>query len=437
MADTDAQQPITKLDRHGLIRILSQRLQHRWLESPAQILVLTETMFGERTEVHQQFATLLSQAFRERKLRTTADLDAWLTQSKLLKRLFRKSKKIEVQSFDRLKSQGFSGGLGWSVPPIATEVQLSEFLLLGSHRIVDWLTLPHRRRATDVTHYKQRLVAKRNGTKRIIESPRPILKRTQRIIASRILSEIPLHKAAMGFRLGASVQDCAALHVGRDCVLRIDLQDFFGTIHFGRVRSLFSVAGYPKPVANRLAMLCTAPATLPDSKQSELRSRLPQGAPTSPALANAVCFGMDRRLAALASAADAAYTRYADDLIFSLDSRSIAQVKRLATTVAVIAMEEGFAVNFRKTRIMRSGNVQRVLGMSVNQRLNVPRKHYETLKAILHNCIRFGPASQNRDSHPHFERHLRGRISHVASIHPQRGAKLLKMHQRVDWSNAD
>ncbi|MGB7342873.1 MAG: reverse transcriptase family protein [Pirellulaceae bacterium] len=426
------------IDRSRLLRLLRARLQRRWIVSPGIVLQLTTGLFGKHRSIEKQFATQISQAFREQRLNSPAQLSFWLTRNELIRRFFRKQDSILIRQslIDAIKQD--QTGYRWPLPQINSDVELAEFLLLGSWRVLQWLTLPHQRRQTSVTHYHRREIPKRDGTTRWIESPTPILKRTQRMIATEIIARIPIHDAAFGFRCGVSIQDCSRQHVGREAVLRMDLQDFFGSIHYGRVESLFRNAGYPASVAAKLAMLCTAPGELPgeamaDTSSKLTHSRLPQGAPTSPALANVIAFAMDRRLTGLSAAAKVSYTRYADDLIFSFDSKSTAYAKRLATSVAVIAMEEGFRVNYRKTRLMRHGNSQRVLGMTVNERLNVPRKDYEELKAILHNCVRHGPNGQNRNEHPQFQQHLRGRIAHVASVHPGRGEKLMRSFNRIDW----
>ncbi len=212
----------------------------------------------------------------------------------------------------------------------------------------------------------------------------------------------------------------------------MDLSDFFGSIRFARVRTLFAIAGYPSRVATTFAWLCTA-QPVPDI--GLCRTRLPQGAPTSPALANAIAFRLDRRLHGLSRLLDVTYTRYADDLIFSGNGEFAGRTQRFVTSAAAIAMDEGFQINFRKTRVMRRGHQQRVLGLSVNQRLNIPRIEYETLRAILHNCVRFGPDTQNRRQHPKFRESLRGRIAHVANIHAARGEKLQKQFLAIRWPN--
>lgn len=165
------------------------------------------------------------------------------------------------------------------------------------------------------------------------------------------------------------------------------------------------------------------------------RTHLPQGAPTSPALANAIAFRLDRRLAGLARSLGVIYTRYADDLVFSGDDRLSRRTDRLVTCVAAIAMEEGFVVNFRKTRVMRRGQQQCVLGWTVNEGVSTPRKDYEGLKATLHNCVCHGPKSQNRHAHPAFRESLRGRIANVARANPKRAFKLMQVFNEIDWQD--
>jgi RNA-directed DNA polymerase len=160
---------------------------------------------------------------------------------------------------------------------------------------------------------------------------------------------------------------------------------------------------------------------------------LPQGSPTSPALANLAAYRFDARLAALATEAGAVYTRYADDLIFSGDESFTRSVDRFKVQVGAIAIEEGFAIQHRKTRAMRQGVSQRAAGIVINQKINMPRNDYDRLKAILCNCVKHGPADQNRSSVADFRAHLSGRVAHVARLNPSRGQKLIRLLEQVQW----
>jgi hypothetical protein len=202
--------------------------------------------------------------------------------------------------------------------------------------------------------------------------------------------------------------------------------------------------GYPELVAERLAGLCTnaAPASVWAGREMDVdwetrqiyrRAHLPQGAPTSPALANAMAYRLDLRLSGLARVAGAAYTRYADDLAFSGDAEFARGVGRFAVHAMAVAMEEGFSVNARKTRVERQGVRQQLAGLVVNERVNIARDEFDRLKAVLTNCVRLGPESQNREGHAAFHDHLRGRVGFVESVNKVRGAKLRSIFERIVW----
>lgn len=169
------------------------------------------------------------------------------------------------------------------------------------------------------------------------------------------------------------------------------------------------------------------------SKKSGKVSREIEGAPTSPGIANAICWRMDKRLSALARKFGGDYTRYADDLTFSGFQDMADNTGRLLRLVRHIVETEGFVVNESKTRIMRKGSQQRVTGVVVNEKTNLPRHEFDKIKAIIHNCIKHGPASQNRDQVEYFQEHLRGRVAHAQHIGPERGLKLLKMFNKIAW----
>lgn len=213
----------------------------------------------------------------------------------------------------------------------------------------------------------------------------------------------------------------------------------------GRVHGLFRCLGYPWAVARALTGLCatTTRASVIASAPAAWRDReryhfmhLPQGAPTSPALANLCAHRLDCRLRGLAGRLDAQYTRYADDLAFSGSDELDAEIGPFLRAVAAIVEDEGFALNEAKTRIMRRHRRQQVTGLVVNDHLNVPRRDYDRLKATLHNCLRHGPAAQNRDGHADFRAHLDGRVTWVETVNRRRGLKLRQMFEAINWSPA-
>jgi hypothetical protein len=363
--------------------------------------------------------------------------------------------------FDRMPRPVMTPASGppamWPVPAITTPAELGKMLELEPDQL-DWFADCQRRERMAIVeplrHYRYRWVTKRSGALRLLEAPKPRLKRLQRRVLDAILAPIPPHDAAHGFRQGRSVSSFVRPHVGRAIVLKMDLRDFFATITAARIVSLFLTAGYPEAVARLLAGLCTntvpravlehtaGPATEADrargianwrAGQLYGRAHLPQGAPTSPALANLSAFRLDARLSGLARAAGADYTRYADDLVFSGGDDFARSIGRFPAHAAAIALEEGFAVQHRKTRVMRRGCRQRAAGVVINEKINMPRDDYDRLKAILWNCVRLGPHGQNRAGVPDFRAHLAGRVAHAARLNPERGRRLSRLFDRIAW----
>ncbi len=344
----------------------------------------------------------------------------------------------------------------WRLPTIDHLADLADFLDLDPGDL-DWFSDPRRlaRSASDVrlAHYRVSHRPARSGAVRVLEAPKPRLKVIQRRLLDEVASLVPPHEAARGFRPGGSVGSYAAPHAGRPVVLRLDLEAFFASVSVGRVYGIWRTAGYPEPVAHCLAGLVTsvlpraAWRTVPAPTDDTLLDahwrlgrrlaapHLPQGAPTSPALANLAAFRLDVRLTALARSWGGRYTRYADDLAFSGDAGWGRGTSRLIDAIEMIVQDEGFRLNARKTRVMPRAGRQRLAGLVVNDRPRVAREEVDVLRAILHNCRRDGPSSQNRAGVPAWEEHLRGRIAWVAQHDPVRGARLGAVHDDIDWSS--
>jgi RNA-directed DNA polymerase len=298
-------------------------------------------------------------------------------------------------------------------------------------------------------HYRHRWTASRSGVPRLLETPAPRLQELQRRVGRHVLARIPVHDAAHGYVRGRSPQTLATEHAGRAMVLRLDLEGFFAHVTGARVAGLLGAAGYPSTVAAALAgllvtatpvhVLRAAPAAAPQAWEPRRRlldrlaaPHLPQGAPTSPAVANLLCHRLDRRLTGLAAAVGASYGRYADDLVFSGDAAL--PVHGLAAHVAAIAHDEGFRVREDKTRVLPAHHRQRVTGLVINAAPGAARAEFDALRALLHNCVRTGPEAQNRHGHPAFRDHLLGRIAWVATGRPGRARRLAALFDRIDWS---
>lgn len=336
----------------------------------------------------------------------------------------------------------------WPVPrwERASELATALDLRIGE---LEWLSDArgwNRHARPVLRHYRTHWMRSSTGGARLIEQPKPRLAELQRRLARHLLTGLPVHDAAHGFRRGRSAASFAAPHAGQAIVVHLDLEGFFASITGERVRALLRTAGYDPSVAALLTgLLCTAtPAdvlrTAPRHGDPAVRDRLlarlrgphlAQGAPSSPALANALAHRLDRRLAGLAGALGANYTRYADDLAFS--GPSALPLHRLLSGVRRIAEDEGFRLRPDKTRIRGAHQRQRLAGLVVNAAPAVPRWEYDELRAILHNCARTGPRAQNHDGHPDFRAHLLGKIGWAGAGNPARAAKLRALFDRIQW----
>lgn len=309
-------------------------------------------------------------------------------------------------------------------------------VLRNERELADWLGIPlsrlrwftHDRPAETVWHYVRHVVPRRAGGERVLLAPKRQLKALQRKVLHELLARLPLHEAAHGFRRGRSPATNAAAHVGRRCVVNLDLQDFFPSITFPRVRGLFVSLGYPFSVASALALLCTER----DRQAFEHEGTcyyvsvgprcLVQGAPTSPTLANLVARRLDRRLAGLARKHGFTYTRYADDLTFSGDDQGTAL--RILDAAQRIVGDEHFAVNRTKTRLFRQSSRQVVTGLVVNTTVGVPRRLRRQLRAILHNAQRTGLEAQNRAGRQDFAGYVRGLVGYVHAANARQASRL-------------
>jgi RNA-directed DNA polymerase len=298
---------------------------------------------------------------------------------------------------------------------------------------LQWLV--YERGDSRVDHYIRFTIPKRSGGSRLISRPRPSLQQAQQWVHDSILRRQPLHPAAMAFRPGVSIVDNARLHVGARIVVRLDLKEFFPTITFARVRGLFESFGYNPGVATVLALLCT------DSPRVMVRldershvvpvgeRALPQGACTSPTLANLVSRSLDRRIQGYASKAGWTYSRYADDLVFSTNQET-ASPHSLIRGICAVITDEGFVVNGEKTRVMRAPNRQTVTGLLVNRDVGLTRRDQRRIRAFLHKCTCQGLEVVSAEIGKDAESVARGYLAYVQMVSVETAEKL---RSRCPW----
>ena len=339
----------------------------------------------------------------------------------------------------------------WHLPVLHELGDVAHLLALTPGELA-WFSDPgHLARATStpaLLHYRVSTRSSASGGVRVLEAPKPRLRHLQRRLLAEVLDGVPAHDAAHGFRRHRSVGTYAAPHTGHAVVIRLDLEGFFASVTVGRVYGVLRTAGYPEPVAHCLSGLVTtvlprsAWATVPRPADSALLEahwrlgrrlaspHLPQGAPTSPALANLAAHHLDVRLSALLGTWGGVYTRYADDLALSGTFRA----PRLLKAVGQVVTDEGFRFNAAKTAVQPASGRQVLGGLVVNVRPHVGRREVDLLRAVLHNCRVHGPSTQNREGHPDLRAHLTGRVSWIAQHDPARGTLLRAQLDAIDWS---
>lgn len=249
-----------------------------------------------------------------------------------------------------------------NIAPIVEPGNLPIFLGISPKIIFSIRRKAHR-------HYRSFDIRKKNGSIREINSPRTYLKVIQWWILDNILTRIELPDHIFGFAPGRSAVQNAIFHSGANHVLNVDIVDFFPSISKRRVESVFRDLGYSHDVAKLLSELCT------------LDDRLPQGAPTSPAIANLVLRSLDRELANLARNARCIYSRYADDLTFS--SKTWIENEFLQGVEAAIK-NAGFRLNRKKTRFAGKGDQMEVTGIVINDVTQPTRTWRQRTRAKLH-----------------------------------------------------
>lgn len=294
--------------------------------------------------------------------------------------------------------------------------------------------------------YRTFTIAKRAGGVRTIRAPIVPLKRAQERAAELLGAYYEPRACVFSYVKDRSIQMNAAGHVGKRWVLRVDLQDFFPSINFGRVRGMLLAPPFslPPDVATTLAQICCH------------ENQLPQGSPASPVISNLICRGLDNALAKLARAHRCTYTRYCDDLVFSTNRRVFPAVlaeldpeKPSTVMVGPALLQEiqkaGFVVNPAKVRLAPNSQRQMVTGIVTNARLNVPRKFLRDVRMVLFVWKQHGrdaAATWYFDKHdkrnrapgkatPLFEQVIGGRVQYLGSVRGWNDPTYLRMASKL------
>ncbi|WP_055669441.1 retron St85 family RNA-directed DNA polymerase [Desnuesiella massiliensis] len=270
--------------------------------------------------------------------------------------------------------------------------------------------------------YKKFSIRKKNGGDRIISIPNIRLRCIQRWILDNIIYNIRVSENVTGFIPNKSIVDNARAHVDSDAILALDIKDFFPSISFDKIFRLFNYYGYTTEISYCLARICT------------LNNTLPQGAPTSPYLANIVCKKMDKRISSLSKKIGAKYTRYADDITIS-GKKNITSYSKL---IKDIIRDEGFLVNNEKTRVMYRNRQQRVTGLIVNKKITVPKEKIRYLRQQIYYINKYGVVGHREKSkvkHRNIKEHLYGLAYFIKMVDEIKGEKFLNDLNKINWES--
>lgn len=264
---------------------------------------------------------------------------------------------------------------------------------------------------------------KANNKIRWIDSPNDELKKIQKIILNNILYKLKAHDSAHGFIKGKNPLSGAKVHFANKSkvFIMVDIKDYFPSVSYDQIIKVFYKVLHTLNIKHNKKLDVKNDAIVLTELCSHFNT-LPQGAPTSPALANLVSYNMDVVLNDQSKSKGFLYTRYADDLCFSTIDRNISStdVDNFLISIKYTLHNNGFELNNDKTRVVRPHKRQSITGVVVNDKLSVAKKYYQNTKAGVYNVQKLSTNTSAKQLQK-----LRGRIEWIRSIDKVKGDNLL------------
>ena len=280
-----------------------------------------------------------------------------------------------------------------------------------------------KRRGSKYENYHTVVIHRGRGHRnRILSVPNDLLKFVQRRILDRFLYQLETSEYSTAYCKGKSLLDNASPHIRKECVLKLDISHFFDSIDDDAVYMIMKQLELSVPATSLLTHLCT------------YKGKLPQGAPTSPYIANLVMKHFDEKLGKWCKERNITYTRYCDDMTFSGDKTSVRKSK-IIVKVKVLLNNMEMKLNDKKTIFISSSQQQRVTGIVVNEKPAIPREIRRSIRQEVYYCTKFGVSDnlqrQGLDISPDKYLHsLLGRISFALQIDPY-NSEMLKYFDTV------
>ncbi len=263
--------------------------------------------------------------------------------------------------------------------------------------------------------YKKFYIKKKNGTQREILCPSKEMKAFQAWILRNILEKLNVSDYATGFIKNKNISDNVKPHLENRFFLRLDIDNFFPSIEYQKVYKIFNSIGYNSLISHIFSRISTC------------YDKLPQGAVTSPYLANIVCLRLDNRISGYVGKFDVVYTRYADDFIFS--SLIDTKLTRIRKFVTRIINEEGFEINPTKTHFMGPGVQRKITGLIItdNNKSSIGKKKKKIIRAKIHKLITM---EENNPEKEKLKSHIDGWLSFLSDV-DKAGLKQLKSYYKI------
>lgn len=258
-------------------------------------------------------------------------------------------------------------------------------------------------------NYQVYKIKKKHGGYRTIYAPSPILKKVEKRILENILNYKTISTYAKAYKKGLSLKDNALTHINKKIILKLDIIDFFENINYYSIyESCFSENYFPKEVGHLLIYLCT------------YESRLPQGAPTSSYISNLVMKEFDEEIGSWCTQNNISYTRYSDDMTFSGDFNPSEIIKKVRKMLYRLNLK----INNKKINVINNSHQQKVTGLVVNQKVNVPRKYRDKIRQEIYYIKKYGLEEHLNKINYQLSKQkyldsLFGRILYVLSINSQ------------------
>ncbi|MBR3072247.1 reverse transcriptase family protein [Fibrobacter sp.] len=254
--------------------------------------------------------------------------------------------------------------------------------------------------------YRSFSISKRNGEFRELNAPYPTLNEIQKWILVNILEKKKVSPYAKAYIKRKKILDNIRFHTNHEVVIKLDVDDFFGSIHKSAIIKIFNSMGYSRQLSFDLASLCC------------LKKSLPQGAPTSPCLSNIFCEQIDARLSKYLKKLNLCYTRYSDDITISGNISDV-QIPQIMSFCKYLLSDYGLNLNEKKTKVLRQHQKQYVTGAVVNKKMSADIKLKKDLRQQMYYIQKYGLNSHmvyKRIDQQNYVYHLMGKIQWVLAL---------------------